>query len=107
MHDWCLQYCIALHTLSVPAGDEHLAKKVWRYQMSKVTNIDDARIGRIVKREREYRCMTQVAFSKAIGCDQSTLASYESGKRPIPANRVAIIAATLELDPRYVNPKAA
>ena len=75
--------------------------------MSKVTNIDDARIGRILKREREYKCMTQVQFSMAIGCDQSTLASYESGKRPIPANRVAIIAATLELDPRYVNPKAA
>ena len=75
--------------------------------MSKVTNIDDARIGRILKREREYKCMTQVQFSTAIGCDQSTLASYESGKRPIPANRVAIIAATLELDPRYVNPKAA
>ena len=75
--------------------------------MHKVTNIDNARIGRIVKREREAKCLTQVVFAKEIGCDQSTLASYESGKRPIPANRVAIIAATLELDPRYVNPKAA
>jgi transcriptional regulator with XRE-family HTH domain len=75
--------------------------------MSKVTNIDNARIGRILKREREYKCLTQVVFSKAIGCDQSTLASYESGARPIPANRVAVIAAVLELDPRYVNPKAA
>lgn len=76
--------------------------------MSKtITNINDVRIGRIIKREREYRCLTQVAFSAAIGCDQSTLASYESGKRPIPANRVPAIAAALDIDPRYVNPKAA
>jgi len=72
-----------------------------------VTNINDVRIGRIVKREREYRCMTQDVFAKAIGCDQSTLASYESGKRPIPASRVPAIAAALDIDQRYVNPKAA
>lgn len=75
--------------------------------MSKVTNIDNARIGRILKREREYKCLTQVVFAKEIGCDQSTLASYESGARPIPANRVDAIARVLDLDPRYVNPKAA
>jgi predicted transcriptional regulator len=96
-----------LHRLSVTPGKSTWPKKMEEPVSKVITNINDVRIGRIVKREREYRCMTQVAFATAIGCDQSTLASYESGKRPIPANRVPAIAAALELDQRYVNPKAA
>lgn len=76
--------------------------------MSKViTNINDVRIGRIIKLERLSRDLTQEDVAKEICCDQSTYASYESGKRPVPANRVASIAAVFGLEPRYVNPKAA
>jgi len=75
--------------------------------MNKVTNIDDVRIGRILKREREIRCLTQVAFATAIGCKQAILSLYESGARTIPSDRVAAIATVLELDQRLINPKAA
>ena len=75
--------------------------------MSKVTNIDDVRIGRILKRERELRCLTQVKFAEAIGCKQAILSLYESGARTIPGDRVPFIAALLELDQRIINPKAA
>jgi len=75
--------------------------------MSKVTNIDDVRIGRILKREREIRCITQVKFAEVIGCKQAILSLYESGSRTIPNDRVPAIAAALELDQRLINPKAA
>lgn len=75
--------------------------------MSKVTNIDDVRIGRILKRERELRCLTQTKFAEAIGCKQAILSLYESGARTIPGDRVPFIAAVLELDQRLINPKAA
>jgi len=75
--------------------------------MSKVTNIDNARIGRIMRLERKVRDLSQTDVAKEIGCDQSTYAQYESGARPIPYNRVATIAAVFGLETRYVNPKAA
>ena len=76
--------------------------------MSKViTNINDVRIGRIIRLERQARELSQTDVATAIGIDQSTYAQYELGKRPVPANRVSAIAAVFDLETRYVNPKAA
>jgi len=75
--------------------------------MSKVTNIDNVRIGRIMRLERKIRGLSQTDVAKEIGCDQSTFAQYESGARPIPYNRVSTIAAVFNLEPRYINPQAA
>jgi len=76
--------------------------------MSKVvTNINDVRIGRIIRLEREARELTQIDVAKALGIDQSTYAQYELGKRPVPANRVSDIADAFGIATRYINPKAA
>ena len=75
--------------------------------MSKVTNIDAVRIGRIMRLERKMRDLSQTDVATAIGCKQAIFSLYESGERRIPANRVAAIAAVFGLDQRIINPEAA
>lgn len=74
---------------------------------TKISDLDNARIGRIIKREREFRQLTVDALATFIGCDHSTITGYEVGRRPVPKPRVFAIAQALDLDPRLIDPKAA
>jgi transcriptional regulator with XRE-family HTH domain len=65
----------------------------------KITNIDWARIGRIVALERKSRHLTVESLAAYIGCDHSTLTGYEKGRRPIPADRLARLYEALGVEP--------
>jgi DNA-binding XRE family transcriptional regulator len=74
---------------------------------TKVSDIDNKRIGLIIKLAREKKFLTADQLATSIECARPTLSLYESGTRPVPANRVAGIAKALDLDPRLVSPEAA
>lgn len=75
--------------------------------VTKVSNIDNERIGKIVSGYRELRKLKAWQLADYIGCDHSTLSGYENGRRPIPADRVDRIAQALDLDPRILDRNAA
>ena len=75
--------------------------------VAKVTDIDNVRIGLIVAGARNRRYMTVDDLSTYIGCDHSTLTGYETGRRPIPANRIPRLAEALGLEPRILDRSAA
>lgn len=75
--------------------------------MNKISNIDNKRIGRILKRERELKHLTLDELATRIECARPTLNLYETGARPIPANRVTVLAKALDLDPSLIDPLAA
>ncbi len=53
------------------------------------------RIGRMVKGLRLREDMTQTALANAIGVPESHINEYETHKRPIPADKVALFAKVL------------
>jgi len=76
--------------------------------MSKITNIDNKRAGRILALERKARRLTVDQLATFIGCDHSTITNYEKAYRPIPPNKVEALAKALGLDdPALIDPRAA
>ena len=75
--------------------------------VAKVTDIDNARIGRLIAAERRLRHLTVDNLATYIGCDHSTLTNYESGRRPLPANRIPRLAEALGIDARILDRNAA
>jgi transcriptional regulator with XRE-family HTH domain len=75
--------------------------------MSKISSIDDERVGLIIKFARERKCLTADQLATNLELGRPTLSNYENGKRPLPANRVLALARALDLDPRIINPQAA
>ncbi len=53
------------------------------------------RIGRMVRGLRLRANMTQIALAKAIGVPQRHISEYESNKRPVPVDKVALLAEIL------------
>ncbi len=53
------------------------------------------RIGRMLKGARLRENMTQDVLAKAIGVPQRHISEYEANKRPIPADKVALLAEIL------------
>ncbi|ERI39143.1 hypothetical protein M707_02470 [Arthrobacter sp. AK-YN10] len=81
-----------------------------RTPVAKITNIDDARIGRIIALERNRRGLTVEALGSYLGIDHTTLTGYEVGRRPIPANRLDRLYEALGVEPkdrRIFDPNAA
>jgi transcriptional regulator with XRE-family HTH domain len=75
--------------------------------MSKISEIDNERVGLIIKLARERKFLTADQLATNIECARPTLSLYETGKRPVPANRVYAIAKALDLNPRIISPQAA
>ncbi|MDO5865985.1 MULTISPECIES: helix-turn-helix domain-containing protein [Paenarthrobacter] len=78
-----------------------------RTPVAKITNIDDVRIGRIIALARDHKRLSQEDLASFIGCDRTTLAGYERGGRPLPANRIPRLVDALGLEPRILDPNAA
>jgi len=75
--------------------------------MGKVSDIDNVRIGLILRGARERKHLTADQLATNIECARPTLSQYEGGTRPVPANRVPALAKALGLDPRVIDPLAA
>ncbi|WP_426303024.1 helix-turn-helix domain-containing protein [Arthrobacter sp. R-11] len=66
----------------------------------------DARIGLIIKRERQKKRLTVSGLGNLVGISHPTLTGYETGRRRVPPHRVESLAAVLEIDPRLIDPLA-
>jgi transcriptional regulator with XRE-family HTH domain len=73
----------------------------------KISDIDNKRIGLIIKLAREKKYLTADQLATSLELARPTLSLYESGTRPVPASRVEGIAKALDLDPRVIAPAAA
>lgn len=60
--------------------------------MSETTDQD---LGAQIKALREQRQITQAAFGKALGVDQSTVSRIEDGSRPLTARELASASSVL------------
>lgn len=74
---------------------------------TKISDIDNKRIGHLIKFARDRKYLTADALAKSVDCARPTLSLYESGKRPVPKNRVPALALALGLDPALIDPAAA
>lgn len=66
----------------------------------------EARIGHIIKRERQKKKLTLDALGRLVGANHATLTNYESGRRRVPPQRVDDLAQALGIDPRLIDPIA-
>ena len=66
----------------------------------------DARIGHIIKLERQKKRLTLDELGKLVGCDHSTLSGYEAGRRRLPAARVDALADVFGIPPKLIDPEA-
>jgi transcriptional regulator with XRE-family HTH domain len=55
----------------------------------------DQDLGARIKSLREQRSMTQTAFGKALGIDQSAVSRIEDGSRPLTARELASASSAL------------
>lgn len=75
--------------------------------MAKISSIDDERIGLVLKFARERKHLTADQLATNLEFARPTLSLYESGRRPVPKNRVPGLAAALGIDARLIDPAAA
>ncbi|NKR11237.1 hypothetical protein A5N17_01715 [Arthrobacter sp. D2] len=69
-------------------------------------NLLNVRIGHIIKLERQKKRLTLDQLGKLVGCDHSTLSSYEAGRRRLPAVRVDALAEVFGIPPKLIDPEA-
>lgn len=64
----------------------------------------DRRIGAALRNARLSRAQTQAELAVVLGVSRSTLALYESGRRPLPTSTLLAAAHALQLPARLLLP---
>jgi transcriptional regulator with XRE-family HTH domain len=66
---------------------------------------EDSRVGQLIRRDREARCLTRRDLAELVGISTSHLRNVENGNRRVTPHLAEQLAAVLDLDPDRYQPR--